>query len=366
MKLSHITQKFEKHIPLALQESWDQCGLQLGDPNAEIKSILFAYDVCKETITAAKKNKCQLIVTHHPFRMKGSVAVRLDTYDGKLIEACIKNNIALYCSHTNHDNSHESANVRILKELGLKNIQPLQPASIKLFVLTVGTPIAHAEQVKEALFAAGAGALGNYSECSFSTQGTGTFKGNECANPAIGKKLIRETVKEEKIEVLVKESDLKYVLTKMKEAHPYEEVAYGIYQIENKMTSQGAGACGIAENAIKKDALLAQLKNSFKISSVRFVNSPKTKYKKIAICTGSGTQYLDAVIAQGADLFITGDVKYHQAIHAKRHDLALADVGHFHSEQVSVEILKEIFQKIFGKRLNYFVFKGLRDPFEFI
>lgn len=364
MKLFSIIQNFEKQIPLALQDSWDQCGLQLGDPHAEVKSVLFAYDVCKETIATAKKKKCQLIVTHHPFRTKGDANIRLDTYDGQLIAQCIKNDIAIYTSHTNHDNSEKSASIQILERLGLNNIQPLQPAQVRLFKLAVGTPLTHCQKVREALFKAGAGTLGNYSECSFSTNGTGTFKGNEWTTPAVGKKLIRESVKEEKIEVLVKEHDLPIVISKMLTAHPYEEVAYDIYPLENKMTSQGAGAVGQFDRPIKKDVLIQKLKSILNISTLRFVASDKQSFKRIAICTGSGTHLLDTVIAQKADLFITGDVKYHQAIHAKRHNLAVADVGHFASEQESVEILREIFEKQFKRSLKYSVFKGLKDPFE--
>ncbi len=366
MKLSIIIQKFEKQIPLALQEPWDQCGLQLGDPSAEVKSILFAYDVCKETIQAARKSKCQLIVTHHPFRMKGDTAVRLDTYEGKLIEACIKNGIGLYASHTNHDNSIESTNVRILKELGLSNIRPLQPSLIKLYKLIVFVPQKHREEVLTAIFNAGAGTMGNYDECSFSVAGTGMFRGNESTHPFIGKKGERTLVEEERIEVIVKEPDLKHVIARMIEVHPYEEVAYDIYPLENKMTSQGGGAVGSFDRPVKQDVLIQKMKTIFNIPMLRFVSSPKQSFKTIAICTGSGTHLLNAVIAQKADLFITGDVKYHQAVHARRHDLALADVGHFHSEQLSVEILKEIFQKLFGRKLNYFAFKGLQDPFKSI
>jgi putative NIF3 family GTP cyclohydrolase 1 type 2 len=206
--------------------------------------------------------------------------------------------------------------------------------------------------------------LGNYSECSFSAQGTGTFKGNENANPAIGKKLTRESVQEENIEVLVREPDLKDVVAKMLAAHPYEEVAYDVFPLENKMMSLGSGAIGKFDRPFSHTDFVQKLKDIFSIPSIRFVASPKQKYSNIAICVGSGTHLLDAVIANKTDLFITGDVKYHQAIHAKRHDLAIADVGHFASEQVSVEILKNLFEKLFKKSLKYHLFDDLKDPFE--
>ncbi len=364
MLLADIISKFEKRIPLTLQEKWDHSGLNLGDPQREIKSVLFAYDVCLETIAFAKKKKCNLIVSHHPFRMSAAVDLRLDTYEGRVIEACLKNGIALYSSHTNHDASKDSLNFHYLKKLGLTQIKPLSTTPTKLFKLAVYVPVKDSEKVLDALFSAGAGRIGNYGECSFRTTGLGTFKGDLGTNPTIGKVGVREEVKEERFETIVKESDLSGVIAAMKKAHPYEEVAYDIFALENKIETIGLGAVGTFEKVQPKAKIIADIKTVFGVNSLRLVDGKQSSIKKIAICTGSGASLLPRAFAAKADLFITGDVKYHQAIEAKRHDLILTDVGHFPSEKDSVLILRDVFKALFGKKLVLYQYDGLKDAFE--
>lgn len=363
MLLADIITKFEKRIPLTLQEKWDHSGLNLGDPQREINSVLFAYDVCLETIAFAKKKKCNLIVSHHPFRMSAAVDLRLDSYEGRVIEACLKNGIALYSSHTNHDASLDSLNFHYLKKLGLAHIKPLATTPTKLFKLAVYVPVKDSEKVLDVLFSAGAGRIGNYGECSYRVTGTGTFKGDVGTNPAIGKSCVREEVKEERLETIVKENDLSAVIAAMKKAHPYEEVAYDIFALENKIDSLGLGAVGTFEKALTKSKVIADIKTVFGVNSLRLVDGKLTQIKKIAICTGSGTSLLPRVLGTKADLFITGDVKYHQAIEAKRHNLIIADVGHFASEKDSVLILGNVFKALFGKKLLIYQYDGLKDAF---
>jgi len=366
MKLSEIIKTFESRIPKAYQESWDHSGLNLGSPSQEIKKVLFSFDICKEVIDYAHKNKCQLIVSHHPFRMTSNVDINLDKYEGKLIAECIQKNISLYSSHTNHDVSQDSLNFHYLKKLKLKNIKPLSKLSLNLCKLIVFVPTTHTQKVLKALFAAGAGTIGNYDECSFRLPGTGTFRGNEFTNPAIGQKLIREEVQEERIETIVKEHDLTSVIACMKQAHPYEEVAYDIVPLNNKIDSLGLGAYGICEISISKNEMIKQLKSVFKCKNIRFVSSHKKQFKKIGICTGSGANFISKAIGLHLDLFITGDIKYHQAVEAKRNDLALADVGHYHSEKDAILHLKQIFSELFDSKLKYDIYTKLSDVFEFV
>lgn len=366
MKLSQIIKIFEKRIPKSLQENWDHSGLNLGSPTAEVKSVLFSYDVCKEVIKAAAKSKCQLIVSHHPFRMSATVHINLDDYEGQIIADCIKKNIALYSSHTNHDASADSLNFHYLKKLKLNDIQPLTQASLKLFKLAVFVPKTHTQKVMNALFSAGAGHIGNYSDCSFRTPGTGSFKGDETTNPTIGKKLQREEVSEEKLEVIITENILSSVIASMNKAHPYEEVAYDLYPLVNKMPSLGIGAMGTSPKALSKTYVIKALKRLFKCKNIRFTSSNTKSFKKIGICTGSGASFIDRAVQRDLDLFITGDVKYHQAIHAKRYDLTIADVGHFHTENDSIILLKNIFSELFGKKLKLHTYDKLKDAFEYL
>lgn len=365
MKLADIITAFEARIPLALQEPWDQCGLNLGSPSQEVKSVLFSYDVCKEVVKAAVRKKCQLIVSHHPFRLRGDVKINLDDYEGEIIATCIRNNIALYASHTNHDASADSLNFFYLRKLKLNQIQPLTTAPIKLLKLIVFVPTTHTKRVMNALFKAGAGVIGNYSECSFRTRGTGSFFGNEFTNPAIGKKLRREEVDEERLEVILKDHDRAKIIGALYQAHPYEEVAYDLYALENKMESLGLGAWGVASKALSKAEVITRLKRLFKTKNIRFVQGSQKKFKRIGIGTGSGASLLNEAFKKKLDLFITGDVRYHQAIEAKRRDLAIADVGHFYSENQAPEVLRNVFRELFGDRLKLSVYKGLKDAFVF-
>ena len=366
MLLSEIISGFEKQIPLNLQEKWDHCGLNLGSPTSKIKSVLFSYDICLEVLAHAKRKKCNLIVTHHPFRMSSEVNIRTDSYEGRIIEYCLKNGIALYSSHTNHDASAQSLNFHYLNKLGVKNIKPLAPVYCKLYKLVVYTPKRDSGKVLDALFRAGAGQIGNYGECSFRTSGTGTFKGGENTSPAIGKKGVREEVAEERLETIVKETDLGTVISAMRAAHPYEEVAYDIFSLENKIENNGIGAWGHFELPMTKSEALDKIKELFEIKSLRFVNGKQKSFKTVGIVTGSGTSFLKHAFARKLDLFITGDVKYHQAIEAKRHDLSIADVGHFHSEKDSILILQRIFKDMFGRRLVYHTYSALEDAFDTI
>lgn len=366
MNLNDLLTRFESVLPLALQESWDHCGLNLGSRSQNVTGVLFSYDVCLETIAAAKKHKCQLIVSHHPFRMKVGVNIDCDDYEGRIIAACIKNKIALYAAHTNHDRSVYSLNRRYLERLGLENLKPLDSKSGTLFKLAVFVPQTHTEILLNALFAAGAGGIGNYSECSFRVAGTGTFKGNEQSSPKMGRRNVREAIAEDRIEVLVTQESLTHVTRAMKSAHPYEEVAYDLFRLESKRDDIGMGMFGDWRQPMPKKECLAALKKIFRAPHIRFVDSGAKTFRRAAICTGSGASLIPTALAKGCDLFITGDVKYHQAIDAKRHDLAIADVGHFYSEIDSVKILKNLFEECFGTGLRLHEYKDLKDAFDFV
>lgn len=363
MKLHHILKKWEATLPLSLQEKWDHCGLNLGSRDQEIKAVLFAYDICHEVVRAAIRQKCQLIISHHPFRMKSDVDIRTDTYDGQTIALCLKHDIALYSCHTNHDASAFSLNRYYLENLGLTKIAPLIASPQKLFKLVVFVPKTHTATVMQAMFDAGGGTIGNYDECSFRATGTGTFRGNEKTDPAIGKRYKREEVAEEQVEILVIEDKLSAVVSAMKNAHPYEEVAYDVCVLENRRHDVGLGAMGHWDKAISEKDFLARLKKLFHPPLIRFVKSPKKSFRRVAICTGSGASLMEAALRKNADVFITGDVKYHQGVEAKRHNLAVADVGHFHSEIAAVTALKKLFNKLFATKIKTLEYKKLRDVF---
>lgn len=366
MKLREITKAFEKRVPLTLQEAWDHCGLQLGDPSQEVKKILFAYDVCREVVAHAIRGQFDMIVCHHPYRMKAAVNMNLSSYEGTLIRDCVKHDIAIYCSHTNHDSSFESLNRYYLEKLGVSKVKPLESQHEGIFKLVVFVPVEHTKMVSDALFEAGAGSIGAYSECSFRSQGTGSFKGDQSTHPSYGEKGKRHELTEDRLEMVVDQAHLNDVIRVLLRVHPYEEVAYDVLKLENKKSELGLGAVGDLSKAVNKNELIALVKTLFKLKTVRFVSGGQRSFKRIAICTGSGMSLYKKAKQAGADVFLTGDIKYHQAIEARRDDVSLIDLGHFYSEIHAVRSLEKIFKKDMGKHVKTEVYSKLRDPFEIL
>ncbi|MCP5465026.1 MAG: Nif3-like dinuclear metal center hexameric protein [Deltaproteobacteria bacterium] len=259
--LSDLIQQIEEVLPLNLQEPWDHCGLNLGDPNADVDHILFSYDICNEVITHAINNKVDLIVSHHPFRMQADVEINYSHYEDHIIARCFQNNIALYCCHTNHDASEHSMNHHCFNSWDIQNAQPFP-------------------------------------------------------------------------------SD-----------HP---------------SGQSVGLYGELKEPWDMQSMLRKLKDHFGCPYVRLVDAGLDRFRKIGICTGSGASLIHKAVELDLDLFITGDVKYHQAIDAKRSGLSVADVGHFYSESESVLILKDLFMSKLGNKLKYSVYGDLKDAFEYL
>lgn len=367
MKLSEILFQFEQRIPLNLQENWDRCGLQVGSLNQDVSKILFSIDICHEVIQFAVKNKIDFIVTHHPLSMSDYKNINLDTYEGQMIKTAIKNNIAIYSSHTNHDRSLESLSRYYAKELHLNSVTPIEKANELYSKLIIFTPQSHTEILMEALFAAGAGKIGNYTKASYRHLGIGTFLPGEGANPFAGQKNKFEEVIEERLEVIFPSEIQKNILDTISKVHPYETPAFDIYQLQNEIDSElGVGAMGNLAKPISFGKILPKLKKLFKVSKARIVGNDHQLISKIAICNGSGAGYIPQVIKNEVDLFITGDMKYHYAIDAARQNLCIFDPGHFYSEVYSQTLLKDIFQDLFGKKLKYLEYSQLEDPLKIV
>lgn len=362
--LNDILKTFEQEIPLSLQEPWDKSGLQVGSKRQKISNVLFAYDACHEVLRYATKNRIDLIVTHHPLSLSDIKNLSLDSYEGEIFRLAIKNDIAIYTAHTNHDSSSHSLNRHYAKKLELQNSQPLRPIQDKPFVkLVVYVPTDHTEKVMEAVFTAGGGTVGHYSCCSFRTKGLGTFKGDNFTNPFLGTQGVLEEANENRVEFLVVRARLQKVIQAMLAAHPYEEVAYDIFALENSPSKTGLGIYGKLSQPKNLQSLLPIVKKLFNASKIRLIGKYTKVIHSIGLCTGSGTSLLESAVANGVDLFITGDVKYHNAISALRENIVLLDVGHFHSEISSVTLLKELFKKLFGNKLKLSEYTRLKDPF---
>lgn len=338
MQLKDIIQFLEEKAPSSLQESYDNSGLICGHPLMEITGAIICLDSTEEIIDEAIRHGYNLVIAHHPIVFSGLKKLNGKNYIERTIIKAIKNDIAIYAIHTNLDNIIHGVNAKIAEKIGLINCRVLSPMKNKLLKLSTYVPHEHSENVKEALFNAGAGHIGNYSECSFSTHGEGTFKGGDGSNPVYGEKNIRFKAQETKIEVILESHKQHQVFRALQEAHPYEEVAYEIISLVNNFQHTGAGMIGELPEEIDAQDFLKSLKTKMKTDCIRHTNPSKQSIKKVALCGGAGSFLLEDAKRAGADIFITGDFKYHQFFDADG-SLVIADIGHYESEQFTIELL---------------------------
>tara|TARA_R110002096_G_scaffold436050_1_gene666112 strand:+ start:51693 stop:52787 length:1095 start_codon:yes stop_codon:yes gene_type:complete len=347
MQIQDIISHLETLAPPSLQESYDNSGLIVGDKSTNVSQVLICLDITEELIQEAIDKSCNLIIAHHPIIFSGIKKLNGKNYVERCIIKAIKNDIAIYAIHTNLDNVLNGVNFEIGKRLGLKNMKILDPKAKTLKKLVSFVPTGHKDEVLNALFAEGAGVLGNYSEASFQSKGMGTFKANEEAKPFVGKKDHRHEEEEIRIEVLLKSSLESKVVNALLKAHPYEEVAYEIYAIENKDNTIGSGMIGELEEETDALEFLQNIKKVMAADCLRFTNIHKKKIKKIAWCGGSGSFLLSKAIAAGSDLFMSSDFKYHQFFDADN-QIIIADIGHYENEQYTINLIANELKKKFS------------------
>ncbi|MEE1947307.1 Nif3-like dinuclear metal center hexameric protein [Pedobacter sp. KR3-3] len=346
MKLALITNYLESLAPLNYQEDYDNSGLIVGHPNDEIHAALVALDCTEQIVDEAIAKSCNLIITHHPIVFKGLKKLNGKTYVERVVLKAIRHNIALYAIHTNLDHMANGVNARICRQLGIQQAKILSPKGNLLKKLVTFCPEAQTGQVRDALFAAGAGHIGNYSECSFNGAGTGTFKAGEGSDPFVGERGTQHHEAEIRIETVFKGQDERKVLLALLESHPYEEVAYDIYALANKLETVGAGMVGWLPQEMDGHDFLSLVKDRMQAKVIRHTALLPKKIKKVAVCGGSGSFLLKEAIAAGADAFITADFKYHEFFDAEQH-LVIADIGHYESEQFTSNLLIENIQEKF-------------------
>lgn len=346
MRISEITSYLESLAPLASQESYDNCGLLTGSPDMEVSNALISLDCTEEIIDEAIAKKCNLVISHHPIVFKGLKKITGKTYVERVLLKAIRNDIALYAVHTNLDNYRYGVNDKIGRLLGIENRQVLSPSDTKLIKLAVFVPETHHENVLQALFSSGAGHIGNYDECSFSVSGMGTFRAGKGANPFVGTHGERHQEPEKRVEVIIQEHQLRKVVQNMISAHPYEEVAYDLYPLINVQTMEGAGMIGELNEPESELEFLKRLKKIFRCGVIRHSPLRGKSIQRIAWCGGSGAFLIGKARQARADLFISGDIKYHDFFDAEN-QLIIADIGHFESEQFTIDLLAEILQEKF-------------------
>ena len=346
MKISAVINYLETIAPPSLQESYDNAGLLTGNAVWECTGIIISLDATEEVVMEAIEKKCNLIVAHHPIIFGGLKKINGKNYVEKTVIAAIKNDIAIYAIHTNLDNVLQGVNGRIADKLALVNRGILQPKNNTLKKLYTFVPVAFAEKVRNAIFTAGAGHISNYSECSFNSAGTGTFKPGEGSQPFIGKTGERQLEEEIKIEVLFPEWLERQVYSALIDAHPYEEVAYDIIALENQQHLFGSGMMGELESPLHELEFLARVKAIFGLSVIRYTALTGKMVKKVALCGGAGSFLIGPAVAGGADFYITADVKYHEFFDANGR-LVIADIGHYESEQFTISLLFDILTEKF-------------------
>ena len=346
MILKNIINILEEQYPKNLAYDWDNVGLLIGNINSDIKKILICLEANEAIIDEAIENKVDLIITHHPFIFKKILSINENDIKGKCIYKLIKNNINIYSMHTNFDIAFGGLNDFFVDKLNLQNIKVLDNTKNEsLYKIAVYVPVSHEDSVREVMTNSDAGNIGNYSDCTFNIKGTGTFKPRGGSNPFIGTSELLEKVEEVKIESICKQKNLNKIISNMIKAHPYEEVAYDIYKLENKGEVYGLGRYGSLENGITLEELSNKIKTILNTKHLRIVGKLDNVVKKIAIVTGSGGDYVKKAYNRGCDVLITGDVKYHEAQDAIDLGISVIDAGHFETENIFIDILNEYLYK---------------------
>lgn len=346
MKIQDIISFLESVASPALQESYDNAGLLTGNSHWACTGLITTLDATEEVVLEAMEKKCNLIVAHHPIIFGGLRKITGKGYVEKTIIMAIKNDIAIYAIHTNFDNVLHGVNAAIADKLGLINRSVLQPKNDTLKKIFSFVPVEYAEKVRSAIFAAGAGHISNYSECSFNVPGDGTFKPGEGTNPFTGKIGERHIEDEIKMEMMYPAWLEKNIVKAMMTAHPYEEVAYDIISLDNQNQQVGSGLIGDLPEQLDENKFLLLLKERFNLSVIRHTSLMCKPVKKVALCGGAGSFLIGAAIESGADFYISSDIKYHEFFDANGR-LMIADIGHYESEQFTIDLLFDILSQKF-------------------
>lgn len=345
----------------------DNVGLQVGSKGQQIRNIMLCLELDEKVLKESIRKKCNFIFTHHPLIF--NPIKKLDTdksLEAQLISLAIKNNITIYSAHTNLDFTKDGVSFELAKVLKLKNIRFLEQQESNQFKIVTFVPKKNLEKVAQAVFSAGAGIIGEYENCSFQTDGLGTFKGSAKSNPAVGKKGIFESVNEVRFEFIVDSWKLNDAVSALKKSHPYEEPAYDIYPLKNKNVNYGYGTIGDLDKPMTEKNFLSHVVKSTKAANVRFCKGTGKPIQKVAVCGGSGAELINAAIANKADAFVTADIKYHpfQAAEGK---ILLIDAGHYETEIHSLNAVQRKLKKVLSddKKIKVLKYSGSTNPVKF-
>ncbi len=363
MKIRELISNLNQISPFMLQENFDNSGVQFANLEEEIHKILICLDVTEEIIQEAMEKRCNVILSHHPLFFQP--ITQITKQDNPLIYQLIYHHINLIAFHTNFDLAENGLNDYVAKLIGLNKVGTLQPDKEKIYKLAVYVPEQYHHTLQEALFQAGAGRIGNYSETSFSFFGQGSFRPLTGATPFLGKVGERETVKEIKLETIFYERNLKNIITALHQNHPYEEPAYDIYQLVLS-PREGLGLLAKIDSEETLEEFAKILKKKLKIPYLRIIRANNKNIQKIALCTGSGGSLIKQCIDQQVDLFITGDINHHKALQAKEMGLNIIDLEHFYTERYFVPAIRERLIHFHIPEESLIISQKMTSPFQLL
>lgn len=346
MTIKEVISILESQIAIPQAEDFDNVGLLCGVPDRNVSGVLFCHDALENVIDEAVTRNCNLVVCFHPIIFSGLKSITGINYVERAVLKAIENKIAIYAIHTAFDNDYFGVNAGICHQLGLKNLKILQPKKNNLKQLTVYVPNEHSEELKEALFSAGAGNIGFYDECSFKINGNGTFRPIEGSNPFSGQQNVRENADESMISVIFEAYKQNQIIAAMKKVHPYEEVAHQIYSLDNENQYSGLGMYGEFDVEMDEKDFLKFIKDKFNVEVIKHSDFTDKKIKRVGVLGGSGASGIKSALAKKCDAYITGDLKYHDYFLAES-KMLICDVGHYESEQwVAQQLFEILSQKI--------------------
>lgn len=364
---SDIFQEIERWAPRDLAYDWDNVGLQVGSFSRPVKKIMITLDVLETVVDEAIDKGVDLIIAHHPLLFKSIKQININDVQGRIIEKLLKHDISVYASHTNLDAANGGVNDMLCDAIGIMNTELLMESKQEVLVkLVVYVPLTHVNAVREVLGDSGAGHIGNYSHCTFLSKGEGTFKPLKGTKPFIGEEGNIAKVDEAKLETIVQEKNIPYVLEQMKRAHPYEEVAYDIFSLNNAGEKLGVGRIGDLPSEMTLQELSNHIKQTLDVPKVRVTGDLQQKVKKIAVLGGSGSDFIQDAKENGADVYLTGDMSFHHAQDAWQMGLSVIDPGH-HVEKVMKQATKRYLEKIYtNKQIEVIISNSNTEPFQFV
>ena len=339
-RASEIFSHFESKAPLNLQESYDNSGLQIGDKNTIVDGVLLCVDITEEILNEALQHKCNVIISHHPLIFGGLKRISGNSATERIVSMAIKQDLVIYSCHSNADAIITGVNSRLAQFLDIQNSEVLVPLKQQFAKLAFYVPVAEVQKVREAIFEAGAGTIANYDSCSFNSTGYGTFRAGEGASPFVGEINQLHQEEEVKVETILPKNKISDVVKALLKSHPYEEVAYDIYPLLNESKNTGFGIIGNLKTAISFQDFASTIKKHLRIKNLRYAGQPDKIIKRVALMGGSGASYIRTAINQQADVFITGDIKYHEFQLAENR-INIVDAGHFETEQFIMKIFAD-------------------------